>query len=56
LTEKENEIIETIEKLKTDHSRRLRTIQKDIDRADEMKEEITKLESKLKGFLVMPSR
>jgi hypothetical protein len=50
LAEKENELLESIEKLKTDQSRRLRSIQKEIDRTDEMKDEINKLEAKIKGW------
>lgn len=48
VSEKETEIIESLEKLKTDHTKRIRSIQKDIDRVDELKENTKSLELKLK--------
>ena len=35
--------------MKTDHAKRIRAIQKDIDKIEDFKEKIHKLETKLKG-------
>ena len=47
---KDNEIAEVREKMKTEHEKKLRSIQKDIDMNDEFKDRIKQLENDLKGI------
>ena len=49
LHEKELEIVSNAERVKTDYDRRLKTIQKDIDRTDEFKSRIVELEIQVKS-------
>ncbi|CAF4848681.1 unnamed protein product [Rotaria sp. Silwood1] len=46
--DKDTEILETREKTKTDYEKKLRSIQKDIDMNDELKDRIKQLENELK--------
>jgi len=46
---KETEIVETREKSKNEFDKRLRLIQNDIDKNDELKNRIRQLENDLKG-------
>ena len=50
--EKEMEILSNSEKLKTDYEKRIRSVQKEIDRCDEYKDKVHDLELKLKSLLL----
>lgn len=49
--EKDTEIIESREKTKTEYEKKIRSIQKDIDMNDELKERVKQLENELKGII-----
>ena len=44
------EILSSSEKLKTDYEKRIRSVQKEIDRCDEYKDKVHDLELKLKSW------
>ena len=46
---KDSEILEVREKSRTEFDKKLRTIQRDIDKNDELKDRIKQLENDLKG-------
>ena len=46
------EILSSSEKLKTDYDKRIRSVQKEIDRCDEYKEKVHDLEIKLKSWFI----
>ncbi len=49
MQEKEIDLIQVIEKSRTDYDKRVKNLQKEIDRSDEYREKIQDLELKLKS-------